>query len=180
MIYRLLRDAVEKFGRAVTTQELINYTKSVIPMCADHVPHHLPLLHRYGLVEKRLDKEKRAIYWEPTKPYRTETELAEKYPELLLESLYYHAVSEEVTGKPIPLNYVIELLYEISGGSEKRPTLLFIKRLLQRVKERRPDLFQRMTRDIEAGVDPKESEVVAEVKRVIKELKLSDEQPLKD
>ena len=171
MIYRLLRDAVEKYGRPVTTEELIEYTRSVIPMCADHVAHHLPLLKRYNLVQSRIDREKKAIFWEPTKPYRSEVELAKQYPELMLDSLYYHMVSEQILGRPIPLHYVIEILYEISGGSEQRPTLFYIKKVIQKAKEKCPELFDRMLKDIENGVPPAESEALSEIKQVIREVR---------
>jgi len=171
MIYRLLCEAVEAYGRPVTTRELIEYVRKRIPMCADHVPDHLPLLFRYGLVERHLDEEKKAYVWAPREPRKSDVELAREYPELYVESMYYHAVSKEVAGQPIPLDLVIELLYEISGGREERPRVSFVKDVLRRFKERRPELYERFISEVlkkeGAVVDP---ELVEEVRRVVREL----------
>ena len=171
MIYRLLCEAVEAYGRPVTTRELIEYVRKRIPMCADHVPDHLPLLFRYGLVERHLDEGKKAYVWAPREPRKSDVELAREYPELYVESMYYHAVSKEVAGQPIPLDLVIELLYEISGGREERPRVSFVKDVLRRFKERRPELYERFISEVlkkeGAVVDP---ELVEEVKRVVREL----------
>ncbi len=172
MIYKLLVEAVRRYGRPVTTRELIDYVRERIPMCADHVPHHLPALARYGLVEKRLDKGRRAYVWSPRPPIRSEVELAREYPELLLESMYYHAVSQELAGRPISLDVVIELLYVISGGREERVPVPFVRGVLRKLKDRRPDLYERLTEEVltkeSAGaVDP---ELMEEVKHVLKEL----------
>ena len=171
MIYRLLCEAVEAYGRPVTTRELIEYVKKRIPMCADHVPDHLPLLFRYGLVERRLDEEKKAYVWAPVEPCKTSVELAKEYPELYVESMYYHAVSKEVAGQPIPLDLVIELLYEISGGREERPRISYVRDVLKRFKEKRPELFERFIKEVlgreGAVVDP---ELREDVKKAIREL----------
>jgi len=171
MIYKLLREAVEAYGRPVTTRELIDYVKKRIPMCADHVPDHLPVLYRYGLIERHLDTARKAYTWEPKKPYKSEVELAKEYPELFVESMYYHAVSKEVAGQPIPLDLVIELLYEISGGREERPKVSYVREVLRRLKERRPKLYERFINDIlteEGAVVDKE--LIEAVKRAIREL----------
>jgi len=170
MIYRLLKDAIKKFRRPVSTEELVKYVHSVIPMCADHVPEHLPVLERYGLVSKKVDFQRKMVVWQIEKDY-SEEKIAEMYPELLLESMYYHAVSDELAGKPIPLDYVIELLYEISGGSEKRPAISFVRKALRRIKEMRPELYNKMIKDIEEGKNPRDSEVLRIIKEVIRELK---------
>jgi len=171
MIYRLLCEAVEAYGRPVTTRELIEYVKKRIPMCADHVPDHLPLLFRYGLVERRLDEEKRAYVWSPVEPRKSDVELAKEYPELYVESMYYHAVSKEVAGQPIPLDLVIELLYEISGGREERPKVSYVKEVLRRFKEKRPELYERFIKEVlgreGSVVDP---ELREEVRKAVREL----------
>jgi len=171
MIYKLLVEAVRAHGRPVTTRELIDYVKKRIPMCADHVPDHLPVLYKYGLVERRLDTERKAYIWAPKEPVRSEVELAREYPELFVESMYYHAVSKEVAGQPISLDLVIELLYEISGGREERPKVSFVRDVLRRFRERRPELYERFVREVltkEGGVaDP---ELIEAVKKAVREL----------
>ncbi|RLI07876.1 hypothetical protein DRO32_03215 [Candidatus Bathyarchaeota archaeon] len=171
MIYKLLVEAVKAYGRPVTTAELIGYVKERIPMCADHVPEHLPVLFRHGLVERRLDLKLRAYVWEPRRPYKSEVELAREYPELFLESMYYHAVSDEIAGRPIPLTPVIELLYHISGGEERRPRVSFVRRVLRRFKEEAPELYgklvEKLLKEGEEGVDP---ELMEEVKKIVAEL----------
>ena len=169
MIYRLLRDALERFGRPVTTRELTEHVHVTIPMCTDHVPDHLSVLARYDLVKRKLDKGQKAFVWWIEKPYYSEAELAEKYPGLFLESLYYHVVSDELAGEPIPLDYIIELLYEISGGSEKRPTIPFIRKILRRLKEAKTDLFKKLVNEIKKGAPPRGSQVLVEVKKLLKE-----------
>ena len=88
-----------------------------------------------------------------------------------MESMYYHAVSKEVAGQPISLDLVIELLYEISGGREERPKVSFVRRVLRRFKEQRPELYERLVREVltrEGGeADP---ELLEAVKQVIREL----------
>jgi len=171
MIYKLLVEAVEAYGRPVTTAELIDYVKKRIPMCADHVPDHLPVLYRHGLVDRRLDMDKKAYVWEPKKPYRSEVELAREYPELFLESMYYHAVSKEVAGQPISLDLVIELLYEISGGKEERPKVTFVRKVLRRFKEREPELYERLVRGVLKGEGKSaDLELLKTIKQVIREL----------
>jgi len=171
MIYKLLVEAVKAYGRPVTTKELVDYVRKRIPMCADHVPDHLPLLYRYGLVDRRLDLDRKAYVWEPEKPYKSEIELAKEYPELFVESMYYHAVSKEVAGQPISLDLVIELLYEISGGREERPKVSYVREVLRKFKERRPELYERFVREVltreDAVVDP---ELMEAVKEAIREL----------
>ena len=171
MIYKLLAEAVEAYGRPVTTRELVEYVRKRIPMCVDHVPDHLPLLYRYGLVERRLDTELKAYVWAPVEPVRSEIELAREYPELFVESMYYHAVSKEVAGQPISLDLVIELLYEISGGREERPKVSYVREVLRKFKERRPELYERFVREVltreDAVVDP---ELMEAVKEAIREL----------
>jgi len=176
MIYKLLVEAVEAHGRPVTTRELIDYVRKRIPMCADHVPDHLPLLYRYGLVERRLDMGKKVYVWEPKRPYKSEVELAREYPELFVESMYYHAVSQEVAGQPISLDVVIELLYEISGGQEKRVPISFVRRVLKRFKERRPDLYERLIKEVltKEGGGVADPELMEAVKRVLRELTQED------
>lgn len=172
MIYKLLVEAVQAYGRPVTTRELIEYVRKRIPMCADHVPDHLPLLYRYGLVERRLDMARKAYVWEPKKPYKSEVELAREYPELFVESMYYHAVSQEVAGQPISLDLVIELLYEISGGQEKRPPVSFVRKVLRRFKERRPELYERLVKEVltKEGGRAADPELMESVKEVLREL----------
>ena len=171
MIYKLLVEAVKAYGRPVTTAELIDYVRKRIPMCADHVPDHLPVLFKRGLVERKLDMEKKAYVWEPKRPYRSEVELAREYPELFLESMYYHAVSKEVAGQPISLDLVIELLYEISGGREERPKVTFVRKVLRRFREKEPELYERLVREVLKGegksADP---ELLRTIKQVIREL----------
>ena len=171
MIYRLLVEAVEAYGRPVTTRELVGYVRKRIPMCADHVPDHLPVLYRYGLVERKLDLEKKAYVWEPKKPYKSAEELAQEYPELFLESLYYHAVSDELAGKPIPLDLVIEFLYEISGGEEKRPSVIFVKKVLKKFKERRPDLYNKFVEEVLEKGRPSDPELLDVIRKAVREIR---------
>jgi len=171
MIYKLLAEAVQAYGRPVTTRELIDYVRKRIPMCADHVPDHLPLLYRYGLVERHLDHARRAYVWQPKPPVKSEVELAREYPELFVESMYYHAVSKEVAGQPISLDLVIELLYEISGGREDRPKVSFVRRVLRRFKEQRPELYERLVREVLTREgEEADPELLEAVKQVIREL----------
>ncbi|RLI37864.1 hypothetical protein DRO60_04120 [Candidatus Bathyarchaeota archaeon] len=171
MIYKLLCEAVGAYGRPVTTRELIDYVRKRIPMCADHVPDHLPVLYRYGLVERHLDVGRKAYVWAPKEPVKSEVELAKEYPEPYVESMYYHAVSKEVAGQPIPLDLVIELLYEISGGREERPRVSLVRDVLRRLKERRPELYERFVSEVltkqGAVVD---RALMEEVKKVVREL----------
>jgi len=170
MIYKLLVEAVRAYGRPVTTRELIDYVRKRIPMCADHVPDHLPLLFKYGLVERRLDVERKAYFWAPKEPVRSEVELAREYPELFLESMYYYAVSDEIAGQPMSLDPVIELLYEISGGREERPKVSFVRKLLRRFKERRPELYKRFVEKLTSEGGVADPELLEAIKRVVREL----------
>ena len=171
MIYKLLVEAVRAYGRPVTTRELIEYVRKRIPMCADHVPDHLPVLYKHGLVERRLDLEQKAYVWAPKEPVRSEVELAREYPELFMESMYYYAVSEEVAKGPVPLDIVIELLYEISGGREERPKVSFVRKVLKRFKEKEPELYKRFTEKFLARKEEEgDPELLRLVKQVIREL----------
>ena len=49
--------------------------------------------------------------------------------------MYYHAVSQELAGKPISLDIVIELLYVISGGKEERVPIPFVRGVLRKLKD---------------------------------------------
>jgi len=170
MIYKLLAEAVRAYGRPVTTKELTDYVRKRIPMCADHVADHLPLLYRYGLVERELDLARRAYVWAPKEPVRTEVELAREYPELFLESVYYHAVSNEIANEPISLDLVIQVLYEISGGKEERPTVPFIRKVLRAFKEKEPELYRKLVEKAlkgQTGVDP---ELLEAIRGVVREL----------
>ena len=172
MIYKLLVEAVRAYGRPVTTQELINYVLKRIPMCADHVPHHLPVLERRGLVEKRLDRKRRAYVWEPVPPIRSEVELAKEHPDLLFESLYYYTVSQELAGEPISLDVVIELLYVISGGREERVPISFVREVLRKLRESRPELYGRLAHEvlIKKSAEAVDPELMEKVKQALKEL----------
>jgi len=132
MVYTFLKRAVEKYGRPVTTSEVEDVAREILPMCVDHVVHHLVELHAKGLVEKRWDGERGAFVWSPRMECTVE-ELAEKYPELYIDSLYYHAVREAL-GQPVSIEEVMEILYRISGGSSKRLSIAEVKR---RLKEKR-------------------------------------------
>lgn len=93
MVYEFVKGAMKRYSRPVTTDEVINYTKDVLPMCVDHVAHHLVEIYRKGLVKGKLDPERKGYVWWIEKPESVEV-LAQKYPELFLESVYYHRVSK--------------------------------------------------------------------------------------
>jgi hypothetical protein len=111
MVYTFLKNAVEKHGRPVTTSEVENVARETLPMCANHVVHHLVELHAKGLVERRWDSERRSFVWNPAGEYTIE-ELAEKHPELYTDSIYYHAVREAL-GRSVTMEDVINILYRI-------------------------------------------------------------------
>jgi len=136
MIYEFVKGATRKLGRAPTTREIEEYALEVLPMCADHVQDHIVLLERKGLVRRRFDPERKAFVWELVPPIRTAQQLAEEFPELYLESMYYHAVSERLAGKPLPMEPVIKVLYEISKGERKRIPVSVIHRVLARALEK--------------------------------------------
>lgn len=131
MVYTFLKDAIEKHGRPVTTSEVEDYARETLPMCLDHVAHHLVELDRKGLATKRWDEDRKGFVWQITKDYSLK-ELIEKFPELYGHSIYYHAVAETL-GEKIDMEKAMRMLYEISGGSEKRPSVSEIKR---KVKEK--------------------------------------------
>ncbi len=135
MIYTFLQNAIKKHGRPVTTAEIEDYARETLPMCADHVVHHIVELERKGIVTKRFDKERRGYVWQPTRDY-TIQEIMDKFPELYKHSLYFHTVVEAV-GERIDMEEAMRILYEISGGSEKRPTISEIKKRLKMRKSGR-------------------------------------------
>ncbi|RLF14016.1 MAG: hypothetical protein DRN06_07740 [Thermoprotei archaeon] len=133
MIYYFLCKAMEKHGRPVTTEEIRQVALEMVPMCADHVVEHLPVLERHGLVKKTIDKEKKAVYWSIVPPKRTPKQLAEEFPDLYLESMYYHALSEEISGKPMDMDEAVRLLAKITGRSPQRIPVEEVKRRLKRI-----------------------------------------------
>jgi hypothetical protein len=129
MIYTFLQNAIKKHGRPVTTAELEEYARETLPMCADHVVHHTVELERKGIVVKRFDKERKGYVWQPTRDY-TIQEIMDRFPELYKHSLYYHTVAEAL-GERISMEEAMRVLYEISGGAEKKPTISEIKKKLK-------------------------------------------------
>jgi len=135
MIYTFLQNAIKKHGRPVTTAEIEAYARDTLPMCADHVVHHIVELERKGIVTRRFDKERKGYAWQPTKDY-TIQEIMDKFPELYKHSLYYHAVAEAL-GERISMEEAMQILYEISGGTENKPTISEIKKRLKMRKSGR-------------------------------------------
>lgn len=129
MIYTFLQNAIKKHGRPVTTAEIEAYARETLPMCADHVVHHIVELERKGIVTKRFDKERKGYIWQPTRDY-TIQEIIDEFPQLYRHSLYYHTVAEAL-GERISMEAAMQILYEISGGSEKKPTIGDIKKRLK-------------------------------------------------
>jgi len=72
MIYTFLKNAMKKHGRPVTTAEIEDYARETLPMCADHVVHHIVELERKGIVTKRFDKERKGYVWQPNGLTRNE------------------------------------------------------------------------------------------------------------
>ncbi|RJS85498.1 hypothetical protein CW702_01030 [Candidatus Bathyarchaeota archaeon] len=134
MVYMFLKNAIEKYGRPVTTSEVEDVAKNILPMCADHVVHHLVELYSKGIISREWDQEKRTFVWRIVEDRPVE-ELAEKYPDLYLDSLYYHTVREAL-GRKVTMNDVIKILYRISKGSARRPTIKEIKSRLEEIKEK--------------------------------------------
>ncbi len=130
MVYMFLKNALEKYGRPVTTSEVEEIARNTLPMCADHVVHHLVELYSKGLIERGWDDERKTFVWSIVEDRPIE-ELAEKYPDLYMNSLYYHTVREAL-GREITMNQVIKILYKISKGSSRRPSITEIKQKLQR------------------------------------------------
>lgn len=129
MVYTFLQNAIKKHGRPVTTTEVEEYARENLPMCVDHVVHHLVQLERKGLVTKGFDKERGGYVWQPKRDY-TIQELVDKFPELYKHSLYFYTVAEAL-GERIDMEEAMKILYEISGGSEKKPTVSEIKKRLK-------------------------------------------------
>lgn len=81
-------------------------------------------IYRKGLVKGKLDQERKGYIWWIEKPESVEI-LAQKYPELFLESVYYHRVSKVLSPeKPMDIKDAMKVLRKISeslGG--KKPTL---------------------------------------------------------
>lgn len=134
MIYTFLQKAIKKRGRPVTTSEIEDLARETLPMCADHVSHHLVELERKNIVKKQFNKKRKGYVWQPTKEYTIE-ELMDVFPELYTHSLYFHTVVE-VLEKKVDMEEAMQILYEISGGSEKRPSLSEIKRRLEEIKKK--------------------------------------------
>ncbi|MEA2090141.1 MAG: hypothetical protein U9O89_05225 [Thermoproteota archaeon] len=134
MIYTFLQKAIKKYGRPVTTSEIEDLARETLPMCVDHVSHHLVELERKGIVKKQFNKERKGYVWQPTKEY-TIKELMDKFPELYTHSLYFYTVVEALE-KKVKMEEAMQILYEISGGSEKRPSLSEIKRRLEEIKKK--------------------------------------------
>ena len=129
MIYTFLQNAIRKHGRPVTTAEIEDHARKTLPMCADHVVHHIVELERKGIVVKRFNKERKGYVWQPTRHY-TIQEIMDRFPELYKHSLYYHTVAEAL-GERIGMEEAMQILYEISGGSEKKPAISEIKKRLK-------------------------------------------------
>jgi predicted transcriptional regulator len=134
MIYTFLQKAIKKRGRPVTTSEIEDLARETLPMCVDHVAHHLVELERKGIVKKNFDIEKKGYVWQPKKEY-TIKGLMEEFPELYGHSLYFYTVMEALE-KKVDMEEAMQILYEISGGSEKRPNLSEIKRRLEEIKKK--------------------------------------------
>ena len=49
MVYEFAKGAMKRYDRPVTTGEVINHTKDGLPMCVDHVAHHLLKTHPVAL-----------------------------------------------------------------------------------------------------------------------------------
>ncbi len=137
MIYSFLTKALEAYGRPVTTRELRSFVYESLPMCADHVAPHLLVLLEHGLVTRRLDTAKKAVYWDAEKPYATPKELATKHPTLFEDSVYYYTVSQEMSGgEPFDMDKVIEYLYTISGGTPNKPSPRDVAKAMKKMKRR--------------------------------------------
>lgn len=134
MVYTFLKKAIKTYGRPVTTSEIEDIARETLPMCVDHVSHHLVELERKGIIKKHLDKERKGYVWQPTKKYTIE-ELMESFPELYKHSLYFYTVAEALE-KKVDMEKAMQILYEISGGSEKKPSLSEIRRRLEKIKKK--------------------------------------------
>mgnify|MGYP001078045217 CR=1 FL=1 len=83
------------------------------------------------MVTKRWDEDRKGFVWQITKDYSLQ-ELIERFPELHQHSIYYHAVAETL-GEKIDMEKAMRMLYGISGGSEKRPS---VERTRRKVKQK--------------------------------------------
>jgi len=134
MVYSFLKGAIEEKGRPVTTKEIEDYARKVLPMCADHVLSHMVILESKGIVKRKIDPEMGGFVWWIPEEYTVE-ELKKMHPDLYRSSHYYRGVVEVLGDKAGDMRNVMRILFEISGGSEKRPSLEVVKRKLEEMRE---------------------------------------------
>jgi len=127
MIFSFLKDTIEKLGRPATTKEVEDMIKMRLPMCMDHTALHLRELEAKGIVIKEFDKKLKSFVWRIPTPYNTMkfSEIIEKFPQLYKESLYIYAIYE--VDKTLEFEDVVNILYELSEGSDARPAIKAIK-----------------------------------------------------
>jgi len=133
MIYDFIRGAIEEKGRPVSTKEIEDFARRILPMCADHVVYHLRGLELKGLVKKKLETTQKGYVWWIPRIYTIE-ELEEMYPDLYANSYYYRAVKETLGEGMGDIKDAIKILFKLSKGSEKRPSVEEIKRRLEDIR----------------------------------------------
>ncbi len=127
MIFSFLKATIQKLGRAASTKDVEQMIKQRLPMCVDHTAVHLRELEAEKVVEKKFDKNLKAYIWSIPAPYNNMTfsEMIENFPQLYKESLYIYAIYE--MDKNLGFEEIVQILYELSEGSDTRPAIKAIK-----------------------------------------------------
>ncbi|MHA1264877.1 MAG: hypothetical protein ACTSRS_06535 [Candidatus Helarchaeota archaeon] len=127
MIFSFLKDTINRLGRPATTKEVEETIKKRLPMCVDHTAVHLRELEAEKIVKKKFDKNLKAFVWNIPEPYKSMSfhEMIEKFPKLYKESLYIYAIYE--MDKSYDFEDIVNILYELSEGSDARPGIAQIK-----------------------------------------------------
>ena len=86
--FNLLKELLEKGGKPVTTNEIINHVADKSPRNLENLVSNMLVLEKAGFVRKRFDKKKNSYVWELSDPSLNGMEILEKYPELYEQTLY--------------------------------------------------------------------------------------------
>ena len=127
MIFSFLKATIQKLGRPATTKEVEEEIKQRLPMCVDHTAVHLRELEAEKVVNKQFNKSLKGFVWSIPAPYDTASfaEMIEQFPQLYKESLYIYAIYE--LDQSLTFDDIVQILFELSEGSETRPGIQKIK-----------------------------------------------------
>lgn len=130
LIYVLLKSAINKYGRPVTTDEFLNYAKENFLTCIDYVVQDLVTLEKMGFATKSWSEEHKSFVWQ-TKSHSIK-DIVDN-PKFYNDLLCY----QEALGKNMGLEDFMTILFDVLSSSEKGYSLEEMKKKIKEKYEMR-------------------------------------------